>query len=331
MKILLIAKPWKGGLGRYFFLALQDMFPGEVEWISTRPSGPADAWLFRRDPEGWWDRLRCRVDQTPHSAAFFVGWRKEFRALAHDPRRVLYLVDDLRMAAGDMAGFGQVFLSDPGYEQDLLKLLPAAAYGGILPFACHPPIHRPTPHHGPRRGVCFIGNRDAKRDPCLERLLASGLPATIVGNYFLKSPLFWAHPLSFRPAVANEAMGRIYARHAASLNIHARVVRAGTNMRTFECAGYGIPQAVEHLPGIETCFEPGQEILFYDGMDAMIGQLRRLLEDGEGARRLAMAARRHALASHTYAHRVQAALGHIVPQGAMKAGFARAEALYAAA
>ena len=135
MKILLVAKPWKGGLGRYFFLALQDMFPGQVEWISTRPQDLSSYLRFRRDPVGWWGETLKKIENTTCDAVFFIGWRKEFRALRPCDRHVLYLVDDMRLTAGDAGAFGRVFLSDPGYENELLEILPAEKYGGVLPFA----------------------------------------------------------------------------------------------------------------------------------------------------------------------------------------------------
>ena len=318
MKILLIAKPWKGGLGRYFFLALQDMFPGQVEWMSTRPQGLIERLIFRRDPEGWWRGFLKKIETTPCDAAFFVGYRKEFQALKPQKHYTLYIVDDVRMAAGDAAAFGRVFLSDPGYENELRAAISPQQYGGVLPFAYYPPLHKPAAARVPWGDVCFIGNRDAKRDPYLEQLFTDGLNPLIVDNYFMNSPLFWQHPLSFRPTVSNDAMGDIYAGHKVSLNVHARVVRQGTNMRTFECAGYGIPQVVEYREGIENYFEPEREILACRDPHEMAAQIRALLNDPARAQNMAAAAMRRARAEHTYHHRIAAALGHLLPEQALR-------------
>ncbi|MBI1273444.1 MAG: glycosyltransferase [Alphaproteobacteria bacterium] len=313
MKILVVSKPWKGGLGRYFCHALKDMFPGKVEWVSTRPQGLADYLRFQRDPEGWWQSLRQRIDTADCAAVFFVGYRKEFRAIRPDMRNVLYIVDDVRMQPGDLGAFGRVFLSDPGYEKDLLALLPHDRFGGILPFAHYPPVHRPAQRAVRRHGVCFIGNRDAKRDYWIEQLLKNDIPVQIVGNYFMKAPVFWRHPFAFRPGVANDAMEGIYARHSVSFNIHAGVVRAGTNMRTFEAAGYGIPQVVEYLEGIEKYFEPEKEILFYRSPEDMAEKTSYLLGNPGFAQQMAQRAHKRAVAEHTYRHRIMTALGHLLP------------------
>src|ERR1700733_869272 len=101
MKILLVAKPWKGGLGRYFYLALQDMFPGQVEWMPTRPRNFAERLRFRRDPEEWWGRVLRKIESKTCDAVLFVGWRKEFRALRPNENYVIYIVDNVRLAQGD--------------------------------------------------------------------------------------------------------------------------------------------------------------------------------------------------------------------------------------
>ncbi|MDP9128353.1 MAG: glycosyltransferase [Pseudomonadota bacterium] len=324
MKALLIAKPWKGGLGRYFFTALQTMFPNQVEWIATRPQSLAERIAFRRDPKAWWQALLHRIENTPCEAAFFISHRKEFRALKPKPHYVLYIVDDVKLTPADAGTFSKIYLSDPGYEAELRAVCAPVQFGGVLPFAHCKNLHRPLSLAGatqkaePRdvgHDLCFIGNRDGKRDPLLERLFKEGLRPLIIGNYFMKSPLFWRYPLHFRPGVPNAGMAAIYARHKIALNIHAKVVREGTNMRSFECAGFGIPQIVEYRPGIESYFEPNKEILLYRDGDEMVAQIRRLLRDPAGAKAMAEAARRRALAEHTYEHRLKTALGHLLKSG----------------
>lgn len=290
-------------------MALREMFPGDVEWVSTRPITFSEKIKFHRDPAGWWGNLIESINNASCRMAFFISYRNEFQSLKPSDRNILYLVDDVRLRPGDTEPFGRVYLSDPGYIPELQAVTPASKYGGVLPFAFHPALHSPEPSCARSKGdVCFIGNRDDKRDVYLARLLREKNRSLIVGNYFLKSDLFWRNPMSFRPSVANEAMGRIYARHRISLNIHAKVVRQGTNMRTFECAGYGIPQVVEHREQIEAYFEPGKEILCFRDEEEMMEQIRALLRDPMRASRMAEAARSRALAEHTYRHRVETIL-----------------------
>ena len=141
---------------------------------------------------------------------------------------------------------------------------------------------------------------------------------TIIGNYFLHHDIFWRCPWCFRPAVANEAMGRVYARHRLSINLHAQVVRHGTNMRTFECAGYGIPQLVENLPGLEKVFEPDREIATFAEEGEMLAVLDRLLNDPAGAEAMARRARRRAFREHSYHQRCIDLLAGILPSKLMR-------------
>lgn len=307
MKILLIAKPWKGGLSRYLALAMREAFPqAEIEWIATRPQTIGEKIAYHRDAAAWRNRLVDRINRTPGDAALFINHQRDLAGLEARDRNILYLVDDARLSSAEAALYGRVHLSDPGYAPDLLSVLPESKFGGILPFGFYPPIHKPAPP-APRKGeVCFIGSWGVRREPMIERLFAEGFRPLIVGNSFLKKPIFRKHPFAFRPSVPNEAMGKIYARHRVSLNIHSEVIRQGTNMRTFECAGYEIPQVVEWRDGIDAYFEPEKEILYFRNTDEMADQIRRLLRDPAAAVRMAGAARKRALAEHGYDRRVKA-------------------------
>lgn len=307
MKILLIAKPWKGGLARYFDNALRAAFPaGEVVWISSRPQTMAEKIAFHRDPTLWRQRLAERINRAACDSVLFINHARELPELEPRDRNLLYLVDDARLSAAETSLYGRVFLSDPGYEADIRSVLPAAKYGGILPFAFDPSVHKPAPQKRGSGDVCFIGSWGRKREPYFAKLFHEKFNTLIVGNSFFKSASFWRHPLSFRPFVPNEAMGRIYARYRVSLNIHSEVIRRGTNMRTFECAGYGIPQVVEWREGIDAYFEPGREMLFFRDDEEMGEKIRILLRDPGLAGRMAEAARVRALAEHTYGHRIAA-------------------------
>ena len=312
MKILLVAKPWKGGLANYLFRTLEELFPGEVLWLPTRPATARERWAYRRDKTSWQRRLLDKIRQTPCRAAIFVNHLPLFEELPRRPEHVLWLTDGPRPKEGELSPYGRVFLSDPGYAAEVIEAVGAERYAGELPFGCFPSIHRPQPGTADR-GVCFIGNRDPKRDEHLGRLLAAGVRPTIVGNYFLHHPLFWRHPGCFRPAVANERQGVVYARHRLSLNIHAAVVRRGTNMRTFEAAAYGIPQLVEYREGLETLFEPEREIAVYRTPDELPARVEALLADPEAASTMARRARERALREHSYRRRVAQMLADLVP------------------
>lgn len=313
VRLLLVAKPWKGGLAQYIFGALNDLFPGQVSWLPTYPATFKDHLAYRRDKARWLSERVGAINRTAYDCAIFINHIPAFRDLDPSRCKLLWITDAPRLIPGDDLPFERIYLSDPGYEPELLAASDPARYRGELPFALHPRIHRPAPGLHNSQGICFIGNKDPKRDMWLSALIATGLYPQVYGNYFLRHPLFWRHPGLFRPPLHNRKMGWVYGRHGISLNIHAQVVRAGTNMRTFECAGYGIPQVVEYRPGIEKFFQHGQDILLAHTPQDMTEHVNWLHKYPANARRLAENARLKALTQHTYYHRIQAMLDGLIP------------------
>ncbi|HEU4949220.1 MAG TPA: glycosyltransferase [Candidatus Deferrimicrobiaceae bacterium] len=312
MKVLLVAKPWRGGLASYVFRALQDLFPGEVQWWATRPLHAAERLDFLRNREAWYGGLKERLVSAEAEAMVFINHLKMFDELPPHPRKVLWLTDDPKPRAGELSPYDRIYLSDPGYADEVTAIV-GDRYGGEIPFGYCPTVHVPAPPAARRNDVCFIGNRDPKRDRYLASLLERGFRPTVVGNYFLRHRLFWRYPGCFRPAVPNDRMGRVYAGHRLSLNVHAEVLRQGTNMRTFECAAYGIPQLVEYRPGIERFFTPGEEIATFSDEAEMLDRLSRLLSEPSQAAVLAANARRRALREHSYHRRAISLLEGVLP------------------
>ncbi|HQU15291.1 MAG: hypothetical protein B7Z66_09220 [Chromatiales bacterium 21-64-14] len=312
VQVLLVAKPWRGGLARYVFQALQDLLPGDVAWIPTYPVGAADRLAYVRDRARWRRALVARIGAVQYRAALFINHFPELDGLPPDDRHVLWLTDGPEPDAGGFMPYHRVFVSDPGYGEAIRGAVGTRRYAGELAFAFHPDIHRPQADRGRPEGFCMIANRDVKRDFHLGMLLAVGLRPRVYGNYFLRHPLALRHPGCFRPRVSNDAMGRVYARHALSLNVHARVLREGTNMRSFECAGYGVPQLIEYRPGLERHFEPDAEVAVYREPGQAVDAVRGLLADPRRARELAARAARRALAEHTYHHRLARALDGLI-------------------
>lgn len=304
MKILLVAKPWKGGLAQYVFDALQDLFPGQAQWMTTYPDSLADYPAYRIDKRKWLRDRVARINASDYDCALFINHIPAFSDLHTDRKHILWLTDAPTLSVGDCAAFERIYLSDTGYAEDLLKAIDPARYRGELAFACHPKVHRPAPATGNPAGCCFIGNKDNQRDVWLSSLIASGVRPLVYGNYFLRTRLFWQQPQLFRPALANAEMGKVYARHRVALNIHAQVVRHGTNMRSFECAAYGIPQVVDYREGLAQYFEPDTQMLISHTPGQMAGQVKYLLAHPDAAAGIAQRARTRALAEHTYYHRL---------------------------
>ncbi|WP_157471874.1 CgeB family protein [Desulfuromonas sp. DDH964] len=325
--MLLVAKPWRGGLADYLYQALTEIVPGSVEWWPTRPVTLGGRLAFARDKKGWYARLWERIDRCAAEAQIFINYPRELPPLAPRKNRILWLTDGPRPRPGELDPFGRVCLSDPGYVGEVKAALAAESFGGEVSFGYCPAVHAPRAPEGRREGACFIGNRDPKRDRYLAALFQAGHFPLVVGNYFLHHPFFWRHPLNFRPAVSNQAMGRIYGRHQLSLNIHAEVVREGTNMRTFECAAYGIAQLVEKRPGLERFFDLERELAVFSEETELVEKLAELLAAPERAKALAHRARQRVLAEHSYYHRAVQLLDGVLPaavlRGRLQAAMAR--------
>lgn len=316
MKILLIAKPWKGGLAQYVFDAMQDLFPDQARWITTYPDSFADYLTYRMDKRKWLVKQMARINTADYDMALFINHIPAFRQLRGDRKHVLWLTDAPTLSAGDCTPFERIYLSDAGYAEDLLKTIDPARYQGELTFACHPKAHFPAPAADNSAGCCFIGNKDSQRGLWLNGLIASGVRPVVYGNYFLRTRLFWRHPQLFRPALANAKMGEVYARHHVSLNIHAQVVGHGTNMRSFECAAYGIPQVADYRDGLAQYFKPDIQMLVSHTPAQMAEQVTYLLSHPDAAADMAQQARTRALGEHTYYHRLLDLFGGWLPPAA---------------
>jgi len=327
VKLLLVAKPWRGGLADYLYQALAEIVPGVVEWWPTRPVTLTERLAFARDKKGWYARLWERIDRCEAEAQLFINYPRELPPLSPGKNRILWLTDGPRPYPGELKPFGRVCLSDPGYTGEVKAVLSPESFGGEVSFGYSPAVHAPPSMEGKPEGACFIGNRDHKRDRYLAALFQAGRAPLVVGNYFLHHPLFWRHPLHFRPSVSNRAMGRIYGRHQLSLNIHAEVVREGTNMRTFECAAYGIAQLVERRPGLERFFDLERELAVFSEESELVEKLAELLAAPERARALAHRARQRVQAEHSYHHRAVQLLDGVLPgailRGRLQAAMAR--------
>lgn len=304
-KILLIAKPWRGGLANYVFSALEELAPGAVEWISTRPVGAVEFFNYRRNKKDWNRRLVQRINSRERDCALFINPPRNFSELNFHDGNVAWITDGPQPDKCEYDPYARIYLSDSGYLENFQAYAASGRLAGELSFACCPLTHTSELERTERGSLCFIGNKDIKRDSYLQSLLANGVDLSVVGNYFLRHPLFWRYPRSFRPSVANQKMGQIYADYKVALNIHAQVVRHGTNMRTFECAAYGIPQLVESRPGLERFFIPGEEIITFRSPEELMEKTLWLQGDQQLRRKISLAAQKRVFAEHTYKHRMQ--------------------------
>lgn len=100
-------------------------------------------------------------------------------------------------------------------------------------------------------------------------------------------------------------MYRVLARSRIVVNRHGDIAEDyANNMRLFEATGMGallMTEAARNLPGL---FEPGIEVVTYDGLDDLVEKLRHYERHDDERLAIAAAGQRRTLAEHTYRHRI---------------------------
>jgi spore maturation protein CgeB len=199
------------------------------------------------------------------------------------------------------------------------------AYEAFGARACHPiyngvdpSTHHPVPPDGAYEAdLAFLGNRLPDRERRVEDFflaVAERLPE----RRFLLGGSGWAD----KPMPHNvRSLGHVYTRDHNAFNVSPTAVlnvsresmaRMGFSpaTRVFEAAAAGACLVSDAWEGIETFFEPGRELLVARSGEEVAEHIERLTQ--EEARRIGAAARRRALAEHTYDRRaleVEALLG----------------------
>jgi spore maturation protein CgeB len=174
----------------------------------------------------------------------------------------------------------------------------------------------PTTHHpvdpDPRFGCAlgFLGNRLPDREARVEEFFLK--PAALLRDKrFLIGGNGW-HDKPMPPNVKD--VGHVYTRDhnafnctpLAVLNVNREsMARYGFSpaTRVFEAAGAGACLITDAFEGVETFFEPGEEILVARSGEEVAQHVRWLTP--EMAREIGKAALERVLAEHTYAHRAE--------------------------
>jgi spore maturation protein CgeB len=176
--------------------------------------------------------------------------------------------------------------------------------------ACDPTTHHPVPADERfKSDLSFLGNRLPDREARVEQFFLE--PAARLPN---RSFLIGGNGWETKGMPSNvRHIGHVYTRDHNAFNASARAVLNVSRdsmaaygyspaTRVFEAAGAGACVVTDAWEGIAQFFEPDREILVAASGAAVADHLARLtpLE----ARRIGMAARRRALAEHTYDRRV---------------------------
>jgi hypothetical protein len=176
-----------------------------------------------------------------------------------------------------------------------------------LPQGMDPEVDRPAAEvpEAYRAEVAFIGNgRHPHRLPVL-RAVAGAARLQIRGPG-------WESAAGMLPVAGGPVYGVEYARAVAgaaiSLGINAvaemsRLTGSASNRmwKVMGCGGFYLGEWVE---GMDAFAREGEHCAWYRTADEAVAQVRRYLADPAERARMAEAGRRHALAHHTYAHRV---------------------------
>lgn len=153
--------------------------------------------------------------------------------------------------------------------------------------------------------VAIAGNFYGYRQYLVKVLAKKGVTFDLFGG----SPPRWAVEEVRRfyrgRYVVREEKSRVFGEALACLNSTSFIEGSSLNCRAFEVAGAGGLQIIEQRDCIEEGFEPGKEILVFDGVDAVLSHLDWARRAPLEAERVRQAAARRALAEHTYEHRLR--------------------------
>lgn len=173
-----------------------------------------------------------------------------------------------------MRGFDMVFSA----QKDMAETL------GIpwLPLACDERLWRRLPKAENRYDWCFVGNLHTPERRALFSRLAERFPRCFVGQAY------------------GREQNAIY--NAATLILNLTVGN-DVNMRFFEAQAAG-GTLLSNRPGNgeDALFS---HVLYYDGFDALIAHMERLLADPPRAKTIGYEQWREVAARHTYARRMQ--------------------------
>jgi spore maturation protein CgeB len=108
-------------------------------------------------------------------------------------------------------------------------------------------------------------------------------------------------------------MYRLLAQSRIAVNRHGDFAGGyAANMRMFEATGVGALLVTESAPNLPEFFEPGREVVAYDGVGDLVDKIRHFLEHEEERLRIAAAGQRRTLTEHTYRQRIRQLAGMLV-------------------
>jgi spore maturation protein CgeB len=171
-----------------------------------------------------------------------------------------------------------------------------------------------APDAGRRHPVSFVGTIHSDRVhrggvQLLERL-SSDVDLELWGQVDAKLPRSSPIRSRYRGQAWGMDMYRVLAQSRIAVNRHGDVAGGyAANMRMFEATGVGALLVTESATNLPDFFEPGREVVAYNGVDDLVEKIRYFLEHDEERRRIAAAGQRRTLTEHTYGHRIRQLAG----------------------
>jgi spore maturation protein CgeB len=186
---------------------------------------------------------------------------------------------------------------------DILEQRYGSPRARVLYCSADPDLHRPM-DVAQRWDLGYLGTYSADRQRVLDRLLIKPARRLPEQNFVIAGAQFpanrdWPENVAHFEHVPPAEHAQFYCAQRFTLNAtRGDMARRGysPSVRLFEAAACGVPVISDDWPGLDTLFEPGEEILV-----AQRGQeVRDLLAMSEERRReIAAAARRRFLRDHT--------------------------------
>lgn len=197
-------------------------------------------------------------------------------------------------------GWDRIFFKDAAAVAKFQAVgLPAQ----LLHEACNPAWHR---RNFTRVGeeIAVAGNYYGYRQYLVGRLLETDEPMALYGP---PAPR-WADP-RIKAAhrgrfIVKDEKSRIFGEALACLNSTSLSEGNSLNCRAFEIAGACGLQLIENKTAVETCFEPGNEVLTYSCLEEIRDHLARARREPDWAMGVRQAGHRRAHAEHTYEKRL---------------------------
>lgn len=300
LKVLIVTKPWQGGLFEYYFNAFKRHNNVEPHICFTYPKSSLEYINYKFNKKRWLNNLIKRINDFKYDLGFFINTFSGIEKL-ENINNILYLTDDASIEKSKKYLFKNIYLSDVGYAKNFFG---NKNFLGELPFGFDPYIHMSIGRSPRAKLIQTIANYDQNRTKWLNLMGENNCFPDVYGNYFTKSNYHFSYPFKIYPSVNYRNQSKVYSKYLISLNIHAKVIKNGTNMKTFEASGFKVPQIINYTPGLENFFEPKKEILIFSNINEYKENLNLLKKDSNIRKRLINNSFKRANAFHTYDNRV---------------------------